>query len=247
MRRKIKPWMTVLLMKKSKGNKAKVTMVKGNEGSASFDEEGLYVPGWNMKSSDNFKSSAICEEVLAHFATPGAKACLEGLDDDALLAKMMVGTCNLAAMLPEGISRFRKVMGKYSDFAKKKREMKQSIADMKRDAEEYAKKEVTLISLIDELKKGHEAEMARHEAAILKVEADQLALEADKKAFESEKKGLEEYAKKEVTLISLIDDLKKGHEAEMARHEAAILKVEADQLALEADKKAFESEKKGLE
>src|ERR1044071_6385313 len=181
MRRKIKPWMTVLLMKKSKGNKAKVTMVKGNEGSASFDEEGLYVPGWNMKSSDNFKSSAICEEVLAHFATPGAKACLEGLDDDALLTKMMVGTCNLTAMLPEGISRFRKMMGEYSEFAKKRREMKQALASLKKDALEWAEKEKTFVGLIDELKKGREAEVAKHEVARVKVEVDRLGLEAERK------------------------------------------------------------------
>ena len=54
---------------------------------------------------------------------------------------MVMGACNLVALLLEGVSRFRKRMREYDVFSKKRDEMKASLATLKKEAEGYAGRE----------------------------------------------------------------------------------------------------------
>ncbi|KAJ0735178.1 hypothetical protein HanPI659440_Chr11g0429061 [Helianthus annuus] len=84
-------------------------LVKVVEGSTNINPGEIYMPGWKVTVvADSFKSSSICEDVLTHFAPPVVQDCCSSMDDDQMISKMILAACNLAALLPEWISRFRK-------------------------------------------------------------------------------------------------------------------------------------------
>ena len=61
-----------------------------------------------------------------------------------MISKMMMGACNLVALLLEGVSRFRKRMQEYEVFSKKRDEMKASMVVLK-ETEGYTEKEKALL------------------------------------------------------------------------------------------------------
>ncbi|KAF5791494.1 hypothetical protein HanXRQr2_Chr09g0395421 [Helianthus annuus] len=129
--------------KKVQGKKVVSTTVQE---SSSRDVEGLnpegtYVPAWLVKNDDTFKDAAVCEDALSHLAPPSVHKTIAEMDDDLMLSRMVLTTCNLAAMLPEGITRFRQRMQEYEDFSKKKDKMKSSLASMKKEIAGFAEKE----------------------------------------------------------------------------------------------------------
>ncbi|KAF5788217.1 hypothetical protein HanXRQr2_Chr10g0461581 [Helianthus annuus] len=129
--------------KKASAKKVIATPVQG---SSSMDVEGLdpdavYVPGWSVKIDDSFKDFAVCEDALSHIAPPSVHNTISEMDDDVMLSRMILSTCNLAAMLPQGIARFRQRMQEYEEFSKKKNKMKSSMAAMKKEISGFVEKE----------------------------------------------------------------------------------------------------------
>ncbi|KAJ0728249.1 hypothetical protein HanLR1_Chr07g0239451 [Helianthus annuus] len=60
---------------KSSGKKAVVSVAGGSsersgEESVEGNAEGVYVPNWQVKVGDNFKSTTVCTDVLSHFSPP---------------------------------------------------------------------------------------------------------------------------------------------------------------------------------
>uniref|UniRef100_A0A251UFU0 Putative transposase (Putative), gypsy type n=1 Tax=Helianthus annuus TaxID=4232 RepID=A0A251UFU0_HELAN len=159
-----------------------------------LDPEGTYVPAWLVKNDDTFKDAAVCEDALSHLAPPSVHKTIAGMDDDLMLSRMVLSTCNLAAMLPQGITRFRQRMQEYEDFSKKKDKMKSSIASMKKEIAGFAEKEAAWRKEVSDLKKMHGIEMGdlkkSFEANLLKLKADREALAVQQQAFREEKEGL---------------------------------------------------------
>ncbi|KAJ0438014.1 hypothetical protein HanHA300_Chr16g0609091 [Helianthus annuus] len=60
--------------------------------------------------SESFKSPAICEDVLNHFALLAVRVSSSSMVDDQMISKMIMASCNLCALLLEGIARFQKRM-----------------------------------------------------------------------------------------------------------------------------------------
>ncbi|KAJ0490069.1 hypothetical protein HanHA300_Chr12g0451211 [Helianthus annuus] len=94
-----------LVVHGKKKTPAKKVMATPVHGSSSRDVEGLdpdevYVPGWSMKLDDSFKDAAVYEDVLSHIAPPSVHSTIAEMDDDMMLSRMILSTCNLAAMLP---------------------------------------------------------------------------------------------------------------------------------------------------
>ncbi|MFS7988031.1 hypothetical protein Hanom_Chr11g01029761 [Helianthus anomalus] len=85
-------------------------LAKAIEGSAKINPGEIYVPGWKVTIADSFKSSSVCEDVLTHFAPPVVRDSCSSMDDDQMISMMILRACNLVALLPEGISCFRKRM-----------------------------------------------------------------------------------------------------------------------------------------
>ncbi|KAF5754488.1 hypothetical protein HanXRQr2_Chr17g0791841 [Helianthus annuus] len=169
------------------------------QGSSSRDVEGLdpdevYVPGWSVKIDDSFKDAAVCEDVLSHIAPPSVHNTIAEMDDDMMLSRMILSTCNLAAMLPQGIARFRQRMQEYEEFSKKKDKMKSSMAAMKKEISGFAEKEEAWSKKVDDLSKQHEIEMSdfkkSFEADRLKLKAGREALSVAQKAFDEENESL---------------------------------------------------------
>ncbi|KAJ0539765.1 hypothetical protein HanHA300_Chr08g0290151 [Helianthus annuus] len=116
--------------KKASAKKVVATPVQG---SSSMDVEGLdpdavYVSGWSVKIDDSFKDATVCEDALSHIAPPSVHNTISEMDDDVMLSRMILITCNLAAMLPQGVACFRQRMQEYEEFSKKKDKMKSSMA-----------------------------------------------------------------------------------------------------------------------
>ncbi|KAM0046882.1 hypothetical protein Hdeb2414_s0009g00321791 [Helianthus debilis subsp. tardiflorus] len=88
------------------------------ESSSNIDSGKIYVPNWKVTVSDNFKSPAVCEDVLNHFAPPAIRASSSSssMVDDQMISKMVMASCNLCALLPDGIAHFRKRMQEYEVF-----------------------------------------------------------------------------------------------------------------------------------
>ncbi|KAJ0810316.1 hypothetical protein HanPI659440_Chr01g0025691 [Helianthus annuus] len=182
--------------KKASSKKVVVTPVQG---SSSRDVEGLdpeevYVPGWSVKNDDSFKDAAVCEDALSHLAPPSVHNTIAGMDDDLMLSRMILSTCNLASMLPQGIARFRKRMQEYEEFSKKKDKMKSSMAVMNKEIIGFAEKEEAWDKKVSELTRVHEIEMSNlkksFEADRLKLKADREALFVQQRVFDKEKEGL---------------------------------------------------------
>ncbi|KAJ0644687.1 hypothetical protein HanOQP8_Chr16g0615171 [Helianthus annuus] len=183
---------------KSEGKKVVVSAVKGSpgksrEGSTDLNPRDMYVPDWSVKIGDNFRSSAVCEDVLTHFAPPMVWVSLSAMDDDSMIFHMLMSACNFASMLPKGVSHFRKRTHEYEEFSKKIDKMKASMAAFKKENEGSAEKEKTLLSKVADLTSKHEVDMnelrKRLEADKLQVKAYREALDVQRKAFLEEKEG----------------------------------------------------------
>ncbi|KAJ0609078.1 hypothetical protein HanHA89_Chr03g0115901 [Helianthus annuus] len=187
-----------LIVRGKKVSSKKVVSTPVQESSSrdveGLDPEGTYVPAWLVKNDDTFKDAAVCEDALSHLAPPSVHKTIAGMDDDLMLSRMVLSTCNLAAMLPQGITRFRQRMQEYEDFSKKKDKMKSSIASMKKEIAGFAEKEAAWRKEVGDLKKMHEIEMGdlkkSFEANLLKLKADREALAVQQQAFREEKEGL---------------------------------------------------------
>ncbi|MFS8006299.1 hypothetical protein Hanom_Chr14g01247581 [Helianthus anomalus] len=123
---------------KSSGKKDMVSVAGGSserssEEPAEGNVEDVYVPNWQVKVGDNFKSSNVCEDLLNHFSPPTLRSSNSTMQDDVLISCMLLGVCNLAAMLPKWVSRFRKRMHEYEEFSKKREKTKASMAAMKKE------------------------------------------------------------------------------------------------------------------
>ncbi|MFS7917718.1 hypothetical protein Hanom_Chr03g00192491 [Helianthus anomalus] len=149
--------------KESKAAGKKVAGLKGSgkvvEGSAIVNPGEVYVPDWKVKVSDSFKSSSACEDVLTHFAPPTVRDSCSSMDDDQMISKMILGACNLAALLPEGISRFRKRMQEYKAFSKKRDGMMASMAALKKENKGFPEKEKAWVMKVGEITQRHEVEV----------------------------------------------------------------------------------------
>ncbi|KAJ0716472.1 hypothetical protein HanPI659440_Chr13g0513131 [Helianthus annuus] len=111
-----------------------------------------------------------------------------------LISRMLLSVCNLAAMLPEGVSRFLKRMHEYEEFSKKREKTKASMAAMKKEIEGFVEKEKSWVVKVHELTKRHEIELnnekKRMEADRIQLKADREAHNVQQKAFLDEKEGL---------------------------------------------------------
>ncbi|KAF5802889.1 hypothetical protein HanRHA438_Chr06g0274101 [Helianthus annuus] len=131
---------------KSSGKKAVVSVAGGSsersgEEPVEGNAEDVYVPNWQVKVEDNLKSYTVCEDVLNHFSPPMVRSSNSSMQDDVLISRMLLGVCNLAAILPEGVSRFRKRMHEYEEFSKKREKTKALMTAMKKEIEGFAEKE----------------------------------------------------------------------------------------------------------
>ncbi|KAM0018594.1 hypothetical protein Hdeb2414_s0026g00675751 [Helianthus debilis subsp. tardiflorus] len=189
----------LVVHRKKKKTPTKKVMSTPVQGSSSRDVEGfdpdeVYVPSWSVKVDDSFKDAVIYEDVLSHIAPHSVHDTIAEMDDDMMLSRMILSTCNLAAMLPQGVARFHKRMHEYEEFSKKKEKMKSSMAAMKKEIGCFAKKEEAWVKKVGELTISHEIELGdlkkRFEADRLKLKADMEALSVQQKAFDEEKEGL---------------------------------------------------------
>ncbi|KAJ0601059.1 hypothetical protein HanIR_Chr03g0124091 [Helianthus annuus] len=186
----------VVHSKKASAKKVMATPIQGSSSKdvEGFDPDEVYVPGWSVKIDDSFKDAAVCEDVLSHIAPPSVHNTIAEMDDDMMLSRIILSTCNHAAMLPQGIARFRKRMQEYEEFSKKKDKMKSSMAAMKKEIAGFAEKEEAWDKKVSELTRRHNIEMGdlkkSFEADRLKLKADREALSVQQRAFDAEKEGL---------------------------------------------------------
>ncbi|KAJ0935327.1 hypothetical protein HanRHA438_Chr03g0117841 [Helianthus annuus] len=182
--------------KKTPTKKVMATPVQGSSSRdvEGFDPDEVYVRGWSVKVDDSFNDAVICEDVLSHIAPPSIHDTIAEMDDDMVLSRMILSTCNLAAMLPQGVARFRKRMHEYEEFSRKKEKMKSSMASMKKEIGGFAEKEEAWVKKVGEMTRRHEIELGdlkkSFEADRLKLKADREALSVQQKAFDEEKEGL---------------------------------------------------------
>ncbi|KAM0039116.1 hypothetical protein Hdeb2414_s0012g00378311 [Helianthus debilis subsp. tardiflorus] len=182
--------------KKLKGSTPVIqgSSVKSVESFEGSEGQEVYVPKWGVKVGDSFKDSAICAEALAHFAPPGIRSAISEMEADHLIYRMMLSSCNLSALLAEGVTRFAKGMQEYEKAFKKKEKMKASIAAMKKEIDNFSEKELVWVKKVGELTRRHEIEMndlkKGFEADRLKLKSDREALVVQQKAFDEEKDGL---------------------------------------------------------
>ncbi|MFS8007236.1 hypothetical protein Hanom_Chr14g01258621 [Helianthus anomalus] len=151
-------------------------------GSSSRDVEGLdpyevYVPDCSVKNDDSLKDADVCEDALSHIAPPSVHNTIAEMDDDLMLSRMILSTCNLAAMLPQGVACFRKRMQEYEDFSKKKEKMKSSMSAMKKEIGGFVEKEAAWDKKVSDLTRMHEIEMSDLNKSF---EADRLKLKDDR-------------------------------------------------------------------
>ncbi|MFS7935231.1 hypothetical protein Hanom_Chr05g00401041 [Helianthus anomalus] len=169
----------VLGKKKSSGKKVTVTPVQGSSGKdvEGMSEDEVYVPNWSVKVGDSFKDANVCAYVLAYFAPHSFRGSISEMEGDTMLSRLILSSCNLSALVAEGVTRFRKGMQVYEEISKKKEKMKASMATLKKDIDSFSKNEEAWV------KKSIEADK-------LKLKSDKEALDVQKKAFVEEKEGL---------------------------------------------------------
>ncbi|MFS8003289.1 hypothetical protein Hanom_Chr13g01212271 [Helianthus anomalus] len=176
---------------KSKKDKELPLVIGKGSKAAGKKVVGLKGSGKGVEGSTN--SSSVCEDVLSHFAPPVVQDSYSSMDDDLMISKMMMGAFNLAALLPNGISRFCKRMQEYEAFSKKRGEMKASMAPLMKESEGFAEKERAWVQKVDELTSRHKLEMnelkKRMETDKLQLKADREALIIQEKAFLEVKEG----------------------------------------------------------
>ncbi|KAJ0600175.1 hypothetical protein HanIR_Chr03g0113571 [Helianthus annuus] len=182
--------------KKASAKKVVTTPVQG---SSSRDVEGLnedevYVTDWTVKVGDSFKDPNVCANVLAHFAPPGVHGAISEMESDHFISRLMLSSCNLSALVAEGVTRFQKEMKEYEEFSKNKKKMKSLMAAMKKEIDRFSKKEEAWVKKVGELTRRHEIEIndlkKSFEADRLKLKADREALAVQQKAFDEKKEGL---------------------------------------------------------
>ncbi|MFS7988841.1 hypothetical protein Hanom_Chr11g01039601 [Helianthus anomalus] len=180
--------------KKTSSKKVVTTPVQG---SSSRDVQGLnenevYVPEWSVKVGDSFKDPNVCADVLTHFAPPGVRSAIFEMENDQFISRLMLSSCNLSALVAEGVTRFQKGMQEYKEFSKKKEKMKSSMATMKKEIDGFPKKEEVWAKKVGESTRRHGIEMNDLKKSFdqLKLKADGEALTVRQKAFEEEKEGL---------------------------------------------------------
>ncbi|KAM0029385.1 hypothetical protein Hdeb2414_s0018g00525081 [Helianthus debilis subsp. tardiflorus] len=118
-----------------------VKIVESFEGP---EGEEVYVPNWGVKVGDSFKDPAVYAEVLAHFAPPGVRSAISEMEADHFISRLMLSSCNLQALLAEGVTHFTKGMQEYEDASKKKDKMKASMAATKKEIDGFSEKELSL-------------------------------------------------------------------------------------------------------
>ncbi|MFS8017142.1 hypothetical protein Hanom_Chr15g01376881 [Helianthus anomalus] len=165
-------------------------------------EKTLVVHGQKKASAKKvFQRSNVCANVLAHFAPPGARDAISEMEDDHFISRLMLSSCNLSALMAEGVTRFQKGMQEYEEFSKKKEKVKSSMAVMKKEINGFSKKEEAWVKKVGELTRRHEIEMndlkKSFEADKLKLKADTEALDVQRKAFDEEKEGLKAFVAQE--------------------------------------------------
>ncbi|KAJ0520631.1 hypothetical protein HanIR_Chr10g0461521 [Helianthus annuus] len=149
---------------------------KSVSGSEGLDPHQVYVPDWGVKLGDSFKDATVYEDVLSHIAPPLVHGTIAEMDDDMMLSRMILSTCNLAAMLSQGVARFRKRMHEYEEFPKKKDKMKATVSTLKKENEGLVKKGETLSKKVEELTQKHEAEVSELKKKVEALEALRLLL-----------------------------------------------------------------------
>ncbi|MFS7930066.1 hypothetical protein Hanom_Chr04g00339771 [Helianthus anomalus] len=115
--------LTVLGKKNSAGKKVMVTPIQGSSGKdvEGLSEDEIYVPNWGVKVGDSFKDAKVCADLLANFAPPGVQGSISEMEGDTMLSRLILSSCNLSALVAEGVTRFRKGMQEYEKFSKKKK------------------------------------------------------------------------------------------------------------------------------
>ncbi|KAJ0482221.1 hypothetical protein HanIR_Chr13g0651461 [Helianthus annuus] len=110
--------LVVLGIKKASGKKIIVTPIQGlsSKDVEGLSEDEVYVPDWSVKVVDNFKDANVCADVLAHFAPPGVRDAISEMEGDHFISRLMLSSCNLSALVAEGVTRFRKGMQEYEEF-----------------------------------------------------------------------------------------------------------------------------------
>ncbi|MFS8021359.1 hypothetical protein Hanom_Chr16g01426511 [Helianthus anomalus] len=106
------------------------------------------------------------------------------MDDDQMISKMILDACNLASLIPEGISHFRKRMQEYEAFSKKRDGMKASMVSLKKESEGFAEMEKALVMKVGEL-------IQRYELEVNKLKKQDEALKAREEPSSKVKEGLE--------------------------------------------------------
>ncbi|KAJ0548656.1 hypothetical protein HanIR_Chr08g0386211 [Helianthus annuus] len=116
------------------------------------------------------------------------------MESDHFISRLMLSSCNLSALVAEGVTRFQKGMQEYEEFSKKKEKTKSSMAAMKKEIDGFSKKEEAWVKKVGELTRRHEIEIndlkKSFEADRLKLKADREALPVQQNAFDEEKDGL---------------------------------------------------------
>ncbi|KAM0040087.1 hypothetical protein Hdeb2414_s0012g00389701 [Helianthus debilis subsp. tardiflorus] len=144
---------------------------KGVESLEGSNADEVYVPNWGVKVGDSFKDPVICADVLANFAPPSVRDSIAEMEGVTMLSRLILSSCNLSALLAEGVTRFLKGMQEYEEFMKKKDRMKTSIASMKKKIDGFAKKEEAWVKKMHELTSRHEVEVEglKKELEVLKA------------------------------------------------------------------------------
>ncbi|MFS7912256.1 hypothetical protein Hanom_Chr02g00127911 [Helianthus anomalus] len=108
--------LTVVVGKKGRSEGKKVVVSTAGGSSKRSGEDLLdgnageiYIPNWQVKVGDSFKSSTVCEDVLNNFSPLMVRGSISVMEDDMLLFQMMLSAFNLVAMLPEGVSHLGKL------------------------------------------------------------------------------------------------------------------------------------------
>ncbi|MFS8007797.1 hypothetical protein Hanom_Chr14g01265241 [Helianthus anomalus] len=99
---------------------------KAIESSSNVDSGEIYVPDWKM--------------FLTILPAPAIRVSSSSMIDDKMISKMIMASCNLCVLLPEGIARFKKQMQEYEFFSKKRDAMKANMAALKKEIEGFAEK-----------------------------------------------------------------------------------------------------------
>ncbi|KAJ0696354.1 hypothetical protein HanLR1_Chr10g0356191 [Helianthus annuus] len=156
------------------------------EGLEEPEAEEVYVPNWVVKVGDSFKDPTVCADVLAHFAPTGVRDAISEMEGDHFISRLMLSSCNLYALLAEGVTRFTKGMQEYEEVTKKKDKLKASMAAMKKEVDGFSKKKEAWVKKVGELTRKHEVEMNDLKKSF---EADKLNLKADREALDVQKKS----------------------------------------------------------